>query len=1490
MASATLPSYPAFDTDEEISSLPQKWEEWIDGLENLLAAVDIADHERKWNTLKFYGGEKLRKLEKQLNYDKTAVYGADPAQNLAGTADHYRRLKEALTAHFAPCVNETYARFCFRSITQEEGESVDTFVTRLRTQASRCGFHDNACSEGQIRDQIVFGCQSKKIRRKALAENLDLARLIQSARAEETARANADEIEKTSASQQEGSAEMYKVSKGSGKYSSRSVNAPAKVASGPGNGPFRENRQSFAPDTIPNPPATGLKCYKCGGSFPHRQGGRSCPAMGKACSKCGVLNHFASQCRGGNRSVRAARVDSASNENLTVDLGEVRCIGSVIEKAYLVKISSKEGAINFNPDTGADVTIIDNSIYAQLNPLPRLSKTKIRLMPYGASKPLHILGCYKTELSVRGKTTEETIFVSHDQNKGVSLLSRPASVALGLITFNYRAQQVADEPLTQVGHMEAPQSAPNFGSRLSLQPQPEGSLDHPLLRDFDDICHGVGCHKDLKISLPLKEGAKHSVAPPSRIPVNLYPSVKAEVERLESEGVFESVPVDDNTQSISRMVPVPKRIEGSDEIGVRITFDWRELNKNLDKVNHMVLTVEELKAILAKAKVFSQIDLKDAFYQLPLDEESKALTAFSTPWGIKRCTRLVQGATPSSAICHEVLRRDLVGISGALNIADNILVFGCGNTSGEAVKDHDRALLEVLQMFRRTGLTLNRKKCVFSATKTKFFGYIFSDKGIFPDPDKVAALRAAEAPKSKEEVRSFLGMVGFNSQFIDNLATISGPLRNLTKKGVNFSWGKAEQAAFKAITNAISETTMLSYFDTQKETALFTDASPIGVNATLVQMDESGCYKPVNIASRALNETEQNYHQLEREALAMHFGCDRFKMFLQGIPFTHFIDPEPLKGMMEKTKKEAPARIEKMRLKLQGYDSTIKLVKGKHNPADYLSRHPLPYESCSKAERDGFRDIQNHIFVVAHMLPEAITVTKVKEASKQDPVISKIMKLLQTGAVKCPEGDKRLAPFKPVWAELSIAADMLLRGERIVLPQQLIKEALEIAHEGHMGIEKTKRYLRTAVWFPKMDILTERLVRNCIPCQAVTPSVHREPLRMTPLPPEPWQLIAADIFGPLPGGEKILVLKCLRSKWPEVKIFLRNQSTNAESVISAMDKMFAIHGIPDTVRTDNGPPFNSKNFKNFAKRNGFQCQKVTPLWPEANGQAEAFMKCLGKVVRTAHIENRDWKKALDNFLLAYRATPHPSTGVAPAHLMYPGRRFKTRLPCHSAPSISKAAVKDFNKRAMESAKQYADQRRHTQQSTISVGDTVLVRQKKQNKRSSFYDPLPYKVISLKGSMITARRQGHQIVRNSSFFKKISPQNVCSKNAPASYERRAQTPPSGLPALPPDPPNRRIHAPNRIPAAAPAFPRHEIAPPGPLDQTEGGNHEQVVDDGNSSDEEFVDAEGVDNQSTEADARPPHAAVYHPPQNINFGLEDFALPPDFVSAPYNFRPRP
>ena len=286
---------------------------------------------------------------------------------------------------------------------------------------------------------------------------------------------------------------------------------------------------------------------------------------------------------------------------------------------------------------------------------------------------------------------------------------------------------------------------------------------------------------------------------------------------------------------------------------------------------------------------------------------------------------------------------------------------------------------------------------MFNATSTKFFGYIFSSKGISADSEKTAALRDAAPPCSKEETRSFLGMAGFNSQFIPNYATISEPLRNLTRKNTSFVWGAKEQRAFHVITTAISDAAMLSYYDTHKDTALFTDASPVGVNVMLVQLDKKGIYRPVNIASRALTKTEQGYTQIEREAVAMHFGCMHFKMFLQGSHFKQFIDPVPLKHMMDNPKKLAPARVERIRLKLQGFSSDIELVKGKHNPADYLSRHPLPYKLCTAEEKSDFADIENHIFTISHMLPEAITTSRVIQETGSDPVLSRIISLLHSG-------------------------------------------------------------------------------------------------------------------------------------------------------------------------------------------------------------------------------------------------------------------------------------------------------------------------------------------------------------------------------------------------------------------------------------------------------------------------------------------------------------
>ena len=185
-----------------------------------------------------------------------------------------------------------------------------------------------------------------------------------------------------------------------------------------------------------------------------------------------------------------------------------------------------------------------------------------------------------------------------------------------------------------------------------------------------------------------------------------------------------------------------------------------------------------------------------------------------------------------------------------------------------------------------------------------------------------------------------------------------------------------------------------------------------------------------------------------------------------------------------------------------------------------------------------------------------------------------------------------------------------------------------------------------------MDSLVDSLVKRCAPCQVAMPKFSREPLQMTPLPNGPWEQVSVDFCEV--AGHYVLVVIDDYSRFPEIEIV---HSTSAKAVIPKLDRIFAAYGVPQVVKSDNGPPFSGSEFAQFARYLGFKHRKVSPLWPEANGEVERFMKTFGKVLRTtAH-----WKQDMYQFLRNYRATPHCTTGVAPATALF-GRPIRTKLP------------------------------------------------------------------------------------------------------------------------------------------------------------------------------------------------------------------------------------
>ena len=316
--------------------------------------------------------------------------------------------------------------------------------------------------------------------------------------------------------------------------------------------------------------------------------------------------------------------------------------------------------------------------------------------------------------------------------------------------------------------------------------------------------------------------------------------------------------------------------------------------------------------------------------------------------------------------------------------------------------------------------------------------------------------------------------------------------------------------------------------------------------------------------------------------------------------------------------------------------------------------------------------------------------------------------------------------------------------------------AIKLGHEGHQGVVRTKSYIRSKVWFPNLNTEIESAIQGCIACQANSREPRpREPLKMSEMPLGPWMNLSADFCGPLESGDYLFVIVDEYSRYPIVETI---KSVSSNTVIPVLEKILAMFGLPTVIKTDNGSPFNSKAFTDYANYCGFLHRKITPRWPRANAQAEAFNKPLMKCVKSAYVEGKSWKQELYRFLRQYRATPHTITGYTPFRLMF------QREPTTRLPEVVKQTGQDKqidvlarsnDDRSKSHTKCYEDNKLHTRKRNIHVGDKVLLQNESPSKSTTKYKPIPYQVTDVKGPMITAENSKHQVTRNSSYMKKVT---------------------------------------------------------------------------------------------------------------------------------------
>lgn len=696
------------------------------------------------------------------------------------------------------------------------------------------------------------------------------------------------------------------------------------------------------------------------------------------------------------------------------------------------------------------------------------------------------------------------------------------------------------------------------------------------------------------------------------------------------------------------------------------------------------------------------------------------------------------GISCAPELFQKTMEQVLSGCEGCFNFIDDVIVFGADKN------EHDQRLMIVRKTLKENEVTLNEDKCIYGVNELKFLGHILSASGITPDSDKLEAIRTFREPATGEEVRSFLGLVNYVGKFIPDLATLTDPLRLLTKQKQKFIWNCEQQEAFDKLKEHMLNPTTLGYFDVDDRTQLIADASPVGLGAVLLQVNEHGP-RVISYASKSLSDAEKRYCQTEKEALALVWATERFHFYLYGRSFELITDHKPLEIIFGPKSKPC-ARIERWVMRLQSYKAKVIYRPGKSNIADPLSRLAI----SSKCESQSFDELAEHYvnWVVSNATPVAIKLTEIEQHSAVDETL----KAVKLGIDENTWSEKTL-PFKIFTTELCFAGSILLRGTRIIIPEVLRNRTLDLAHEGHPGITLMKQRLRAKVWWPKMDAHVEAYVKKCRGCMLVAAPAAPEPMRRRELPSEPWQHIAIDYLGPLPSGHSLLVVVDYYSRYVEIEIMTKTDSTET---IKRLSTIFARFGLPVSITADNGRQFVSDEFRNYCETHNIQLVSTTPYWPQMNGEVERQNRSILKRLVISQTNNTDWRNELNKYLLMYRSTPHSTTQKTPAQMMF-GRNIRDQIPNIHQPREIDEETADIDKEKKEKERAYADVRRNAKESSIGKGDNVLVKRMiKTNKLSSNFEPGTYKVLERKGGevIVAAEESGKQYRRHVSHLQKI----------------------------------------------------------------------------------------------------------------------------------------
>jgi transposase InsO family protein/predicted aspartyl protease len=702
--------------------------------------------------------------------------------------------------------------------------------------------------------------------------------------------------------------------------------------------------------------------------------------------------------------------------------------------------------------------------------------------------------------------------------------------------------------------------------------------------------------------------------------------------------------------------------------GLRFCVDYRKLNALTPNDSYAIPRIDELLTRVSKAKIFTKLDIRQAFNRIRMNTDSEEYTTFRTRYGTYKSKVLPFGLCNGPATYQRYMNDVLMEYLDDFCMAylDDILIYS------EDPLDHHRQVKLVLARLRQAGLQVDIRKSEFDVTRTKYLGYILTTKGVETDPDKVAPLKNWARPTTITGVKSYLGFCGFYRQFIRNFGLIAKPLTTITRPSEPFIWTNACEAAFEELRRQLLSVQATYHFDPELPTKLETDASDGVIAGVLSQEHPDKNWYPVSFLSHVLVGHEVNWeiHDKELFAIIESFRKWRPEMMSVTTRILVYSDHRSLEYFMS-TKLLTAKQVRWMEF-LSDFNFEIKFTAGKDNQkADILSRR----EQDLRVQEAIKTDSRSRVLLGPARLDPRINADLAKafvetqqtlavftmDSETRPTMIADSFELIESLKQTNRDSFSTLQERLPVG--YSIQNRLLLYQNRLCvlrntpLCTRLIKEAHEQPSSAHPGGTKTYQLLAPKYYWIGMGSDCKQYVKNCTACRQahVDQTKQQGLLHPLPIPAYPMQHLCMD-YKEFPrdrhGYDCILVFIDRLGK-DSVTIPCHKTIDARGTAILFIQWVYRFGHTPESIVSDRGPQFVSSFWQEFCRIIGVKIKLSTAYHKQTDGQTEIMNRYIDQRLRPfVNYYQDNWSDLIPMIDRAQITLPHSSIGMAPYRLKF----------------------------------------------------------------------------------------------------------------------------------------------------------------------------------------------------------------------------------------------